>query len=493
MIGGSTGINAVISMGRAKAGALFLGPEGIGLMGLFYNLFAMLGTVFGMGINNSGVKQVAQAVGLNHPEKVGRTIRVLRSVCWFTGMLGLLSTAVFSSYISTWVFGDGQYTLSIAVASSILLLNSVSNGQLALIQGMRRIADLAKLSILKTFIGTLAAVLCFWSMGKDGIVPSIILGSVIGLFFSWWFARKIPVPDCDDLNVSSTVRESKALMTLGFAFMWAGSLAAAAVLIRSSLVANHLGLEATGFYNAAWSITMIFSQLILGAMGADYFPRLASMSHDHESMRRLVHEQTEIAILIMLPALVGVLSFAPLAIQLFYSADFLPAAGLLQWFVLGILGRALAWPMGYISVALGKSRLFAITDTISILCHLGLSAFLLFKIGLVGIPIAFFIHHILYTLAMTVIANRLIAYSWSKSALLLVAQATALVGISFLIRNSFEEITAFIIGIGLVAITGIFCLRGLMSRLGGDHKIIKLARRIPGMNLMRKRGKRDPR
>jgi PST family polysaccharide transporter len=41
-------------------------------------------------------------------------------------------------------------------------------------------------------------------------------------------------------------------------------------------------------------------------------------------------------------------------IKLFYTSEFLPAVTMLQWFVLGCLGRVIGWPLGFVVLALGK-------------------------------------------------------------------------------------------------------------------------------------------
>ena len=44
--------------------ALLLGPAGFGLMGLYTSILALTQAIAGMGINQSGVRQIAEAVGL---------------------------------------------------------------------------------------------------------------------------------------------------------------------------------------------------------------------------------------------------------------------------------------------------------------------------------------------------------------------------------------------------------------------------------------------
>ena len=69
------------------------------------------------------------------------------------------------------------------------------------------------------------------------------------------------------------------------------------------------------------------------------------LGRDHGAMRRMVNEQTEIGLLLALPGLFATVALAPWIIRVFYTAQFAGAAELLQWFVLGCLGRVISWPM----------------------------------------------------------------------------------------------------------------------------------------------------
>src|SRR2546428_12909503 len=59
LMGGSTVANIAVSVVRAKAMALLLGPSGVGLLGLYSSILNLTHSVAGMGINQSGVRQIA--------------------------------------------------------------------------------------------------------------------------------------------------------------------------------------------------------------------------------------------------------------------------------------------------------------------------------------------------------------------------------------------------------------------------------------------------
>ena len=96
LIGGSSVVNIVIGIVRTKAMAVLLGPAGFGLMGVYGSIADLAQSIAGMGINSSGVRQIAEAVGTGETERIARTVAVLRRTSVFLGILGAILLVVFS-------------------------------------------------------------------------------------------------------------------------------------------------------------------------------------------------------------------------------------------------------------------------------------------------------------------------------------------------------------------------------------------------------------
>ena len=67
-----------------------------------------------MGINSSGVRQIAEAVGTGDTERITRTTVVLRRTSIFLGILGAVLLVVFSRQVSDLTFGDDQHAAPVA-------------------------------------------------------------------------------------------------------------------------------------------------------------------------------------------------------------------------------------------------------------------------------------------------------------------------------------------------------------------------------------------
>jgi PST family polysaccharide transporter len=101
------------------------------------------------------------------------------------------------------------------------------------------------------------------------------------------------------------------LVRLGLAFMWSGLAVAVVAYLTRALITQQISLEAVGIFSAAFALSGMFRNFVLGAMGADYYPRLTAVASDRNAVNRLVNEQTEIGLLLAVPGLLATLSLAP--------------------------------------------------------------------------------------------------------------------------------------------------------------------------------------
>jgi enterobacterial common antigen flippase len=479
IVGGAQAGVYLIGLARVKLVAILLGPTGVGLVGLYTSAIGLIGVVSGMGVGESAVREIARAHGQDSAEKVARTVLVLRRVCWATGLFGWVLAILFREQISTAISGSPRHSGAIAWLGSIVLLNAISYGQLALLQGLRRIGDMARANVLGSLAGSFVVILIYFALGQTGIIPAMIAAALISLGGSYWFARRIVVAPLS-VDWDETWRGFRRLAGLGVALMWGYFLQATIDIFTRSLITRKFGIEAAGIYQSAWALSGLFAFFVLTAMGADFYPRLTATIHDHEKAARAVNEQTEIGILLALPGLLAILAFAPMAIKLLYTQQFLAAADLLPWMALGVFCRVVSWPLSYVQVAAGASRWFAVTVTALYGSQALLTLWLVEGNGIIGAAYASVVPYALFSIAMLWVTRVLIGFSWSIESRNLIMVSTAFIVAGFAARYTPLDSGSIIAG-GVLTLAGtLFCLRGLAARLGEGHRIVKWLLIAPG-------------
>ena len=413
IVGGSSLLNIVIGIIRTKMMALLLGPTGFGLLSVFGSIVTLTQTLAGMGVNSSGVRQIAEAAGSDDALRITRTSSALRRLSLLLGGLGALALILFSRPISQLTFGTPRYAGQVSGLSIAAFFAILSAGQGALINGLRRIADLARMNVLGASLGMLLSVPVVYILRERGVVPALVLVSATTWLASWWYSRKARVPSVP-LSASTLLQESKSLLKLGIAFMASGLMTVGIAYVVRIAIARKVGFEATGLYQSAWTLGSLYVGFILQAMGADFYPRLTACANDNPACNRLVNEQAHVGLLLGGPGVVATLTFAPLIIAMFYSTRFGAAVGVLRWICLGTILQVVTWPMGFILVAKARQTLFVLCELAWSIVSLGLAWLCIQRFGLIGAGIAFFGSYIFHGLLLYVIVRKVSGYRWSS-------------------------------------------------------------------------------
>jgi antigen flippase len=458
LIGSSTMFNLVFRVVRIKAVALILGPAGVGIFGIYSSLADLTRCIAGMGINSSGVRQIAEAVGTGETQRIAHTVRTLRRVAFCSGALGALLLLVFCRQASWLTFKDFQHTGAVALLALVVLFNEVSAGQSALVQGMRRISDLAKLNVFGALYGTVFSIPIIFYYHEAGVVPSLVCVALMGVVTSWWYARKIHVEPVE-LSRQQFFIEARDLLKLGMAFMASFLLTLGATYLIRIIILQKLDLEAVGYFTAAYTIGGLYIQFVIEAMGADFFPRLTAVANNNEECNRLVNEQAEVGMLLAGPGAIATLTFAPFVIRAFYSTQFGAAVGILNWICLGMTLRVVSWPMGYMINAKGMRNLFFWTEFFKNLISVALAWVGIVFFGLKGAGMAFFGMYVAYWIGIYMVVSRVSGFRWSGSNRRL---AFAFVPLAILVFNDeafLPQMMQLPVNIAITLLTGIYSLK----------------------------------
>lgn len=477
LVGGAQIIRVLIGIIQTKCVALFLGPAGVGLIGAYQSIVQLSTQLSGLGINQSGVRDVAVAAGADDRQKLARTVLILRRICLVTGVVGAIILACLSLPICRLTFSSSEHVFEVALLAIVVFFTLVAQGQMAIIQGMRRITDLVRVQIIVSIIGVLTSIPLYIFLGQRGIVPSLLVVGFINLCVTWKFSRVVDI-DSADLSWREIFSGAESLVALGVAFMLGGLVSLLTIYATRVLVIRVLGIDALGLYEAAFAISGYLLNFVLGAMGADFYPRLASVEHDHKQMTQLVNEQTEIGLLLATPALLAMLGMAPFVINILYTIDFYPASILLRWFSLGCFLQVISWPMGFVILAKGDKKWFVFSQ--AIFCALNLS-FIFVGLqfwGLNGVAIAFCLTYFLHVIGIRLIAGHLIEFTWTVNAKkMILVQLTSAVLI-FLISLHLTDVRAGALGGFAALLMSIYCLAQLADRLGDAHGLSKFLRKM---------------
>lgn len=364
IFGGVQVFNILIGIVRVKFVAVLLGTAGVGIMGLLNAPINLIVSVTGLGIAFSAVRDVSVAHGTGDLTKIALTIRTLRRWSWFTGLLGALVTISLAPLLSQWTFGSKEYTWAFIWLSVTLLLQAISKGQSAILQGTRKLQEMAKAGVIGSLLGLITSIPLYYFFGVEGIVPAMLITAVTGLYLSWYFSRRIRIEKIE-LSFKESMKSGLGMAKLGVSMTIAGFVGTFSTYILNAFISSKGGVDQVGLYNAGWGIVGQYTGIIFTAMATDYFPRLSAIKDDNDKVMDLVKQQAETALLIMTPLLALLIITMPIVIKILYTPAFLPVIMFANLTVLGMQFKAVSWALGYIYLAKGEGRLFLIIEIVS--------------------------------------------------------------------------------------------------------------------------------
>ena len=467
LIGGTQVLTLLIGIARTKALALWLGPAGMGLAGLYLSATGLIGTITGLGIGSSGVRQIAEAAGSGDGKKLARTVAALRAAALVSSLAGMLIIVGLCRPLSRATFGKLDYAGDLALVSLTLLCGGVSAGQIALLQGLRRLKDMAAAQVLGAAFGAVVSVTLVFFLRERGVAWFLVAISLFGVLTSWWYARKVKIEKVP-IGLGQILTETRGLLSMGFAFMTAGLASAGSSYLTRVLITHRLGLDSAGLYQATWTLSTYYVGFVLSAMGADFCPRLTGVATDNATVNHMVNEQVETGVLIALPGVLATLVLAPWVLSLFYSKAFVAAATLVRWQAIGVFLRVVSWPLAMVLIAKGKSGLYMGTEIVSAALGLALLFGSMRAWGLEGVGVAFAASYILYTATMWAVCHRVSGFSWSRGSRKIVGASCALVLLAFLTSRLLPEPWASGGGALLTLLGGLASFVGLQRLLNID-------------------------
>lgn len=467
IIGGASFINIVIGVLRTKVLAVLLGPAGVGLASLYTGLMGAASTMATMGLGPVGTRQIAEACS----QEDARAILVARrALFWGTMLLaGAGGLVVWSlrSGLAMHALGNASYSGAVGWLSIGVMLSVAGASQGALIQGMRRISDIARLSVFGSAISTALGIGLLWRWRQAGLVAYILVAPLASFVLGHIYVSRLPKVQTENVTLQELKREWKILLRLGLAMVGAGVVQQLTQLWIRIDVARVLGAQSLGQYQAAWTISMQYVTFVLGAMGTDYYPRLTGLIHDPKAAARLVNEQTEVATLLSAPVFIVMMAITPWVIHLLYAASFTPAIEILRWQILGDVLKVATWPLGFLILAAGDGKTYFWTEALAWLLIAGLITLLAPTMGLKITGIAYLADYALFLPLMYWLARRRIGFQWSGS-------VVSLSGATFAICFGVDILTALthwgtLVGCVAAAAFTVYSLGRIthMSNLGG--------------------------
>ncbi|WP_316746906.1 O-antigen translocase [Pedobacter gandavensis] len=466
LFGGVQVIQILTSIIRGKLVAVLLGTAGMGINTLINSVITVIVQFASLGLNFSAVRDISQANISGDKDELNRTVKVFRHLMYYCAILGAVIIIGSSYWISEFTFGNNSYTWGFVWLSIVVVLNILNSSNITVLQGMQRLKDMAKASLIGSVAGLIFSVPFYYFYGENGIIPALVVAALITFSVSQYFSSKLKF-DVLALNRQDTFKQGSEMAKLGIAMMLSTLIGSAVTYLVNAYIGKYGSIAEVGLYGAGISITNQYVSVIFTAMAVDYFPRLSAVCNDRKKVNEIVNQQAEIVVLIIAPLLIIMILTAPILIKVLLSKEFLVITGFVTWVAFALLFKAASFALGYISFAKGDKKTFFLFEGITgslliLICNISG-----YKLGgLTGIAISILISYIIYLIAVNILASRLYGFNLEKKFKYIFLISILLLGSVFLITMFFSNLFGYLAGSLVLAISLYYSYSELNKRIG---------------------------
>ena len=469
--------NIIVKVGLNKVVAMLLGAEGMGIIGIYNSAIQMIRTGASLGVNQSAVRDISEANACNDSVRFSRIISLTNKVIWFTALLGMGATIVLSPYLSKWYFGDGTYTLAFVWISIVVALNVLSEGQLAILKGMRQLRALAKASIWGSLVGLVAAIPFYYFFGRGGIIPSLAITAFAALFFSNLYVRRIEYTRTK-LSVKEIWTEATPMVKMGVALMLVGFIGSVFDMIVAAFISNTGSLADVGYYNAGAAIISGYFGIVITAMSTDYYPRISAVHNDNEKLAEEMNKQSETGLVMIFPLVVLFVFLSPIFINILYSSEFYETNNYTDYAMIGTVIIVVSNCMGMILLAKQASNIFIWSVLGQRILLIGVYILGYSKLGLTGLGLSYIGTGLVHILFMMTILGHFYGIKLSNRVARLLVLVIAVTLITVFVRKIDAILIKYACGVLLLSFACVYSHVYMKRNMGLDlvnivkHKIL---------------------
>jgi O-antigen/teichoic acid export membrane protein len=363
----SFGTLAAIAFGAvtAKILALTLGAAGIGLYGVLRQ-FVQTGVLAGS--LNSDIA-VVQGIASRSEEEQRAFVRLSVTIVFSAGAFVAVTVAALAPWLARWVAGTQDPNVVIAVrwAAAAILLGVLFSYLLDLLTAFRSLRHRATMQIVTAVTMAAAAYPVARAVLAGATYMLVLLpaaGYAFGILFGLSSVRRSAPGLMTGVLPRFDPRPAGDFLQLCAVLLATNLLGSFTVLALRALAVRAGGMPAAGFFDAAWTVTIGYTSLVLMTFQVYYIPELAALQHAAARSAAIL-QMLRFACFLSLPLIVAIIAVKPFVITFLYSQDFLPTLRMMRWVLIADYLKISAWVLGGPMLAYGEKWTFFWSELVS--------------------------------------------------------------------------------------------------------------------------------
>ncbi|WP_347922399.1 O-antigen translocase [Pontimicrobium sp. SW4] len=381
--------------------AIFIGAEGMALIGNLRSFFTSIQTFATVGLYNGVVKYIGKFK--DDAVKLGKTISTAYYLGFFATFLVSLMCYYNAERVNFFLFSENyDFIYIIKIMALAIPFYSLNMFCFSIMNGFSKYKILLVINIIGQIMGLGVTLLLIWKNNIDGALISVVISpslifliTLVGILNRRSLISQIKVENINFKKIKKFGPFALMALVSGIA------LPLVTIAIRNYIITTQ-GMNSAGYWEAMNRISTYYLMFVNSLMTLYFLPRFAEITDKKEFRIEVFSFYKNIAPVFGLGLFVIYL-LKPFVIVLFLSDDFTPVKELFGWQLLGDFIKILSVLIAYNFIAKKMFWHFIITELFLVFITYFTSLYFVDIYGVVGANIAHFVSYVMYFVIILII------------------------------------------------------------------------------------------
>ena len=387
-------IKIIAGILTSKAIAIFIGAEGLALIGNLRNFLSSVQSISILGLYNGVVKYIAEFK--KNTVELSKTI----STVFY---LGFISTIIVSflcyfnaQYINTIIFPIySDYAYVIRIMAIALPFYSLNMFAFSIMNGFSKFKILIIINIIGQILGLSITLLLIYQDKIDGALVSVVIAE--SLIFLITLVGIVNQRSLLPLIKPSHVSFSyiKKLSPFSAMVLFSGVVLPLVALAIRTYIIDNIGYKDAGLWEAMTRISKYYLMFISSLMTLYILPRFSEIDNVKDFRNEIFNFYKTIIPFFAL-GLLAIFLLKPFIVSIIFSNEFKPVEDLFLWQLLGDFVKVLSIVIAYQFLAKKMFWHYIITEAFLVVILYATSIYFIDIYGIKGATIAHFVTYLMY-------------------------------------------------------------------------------------------------
>ena len=403
----STTISLLVKLITNKVIALYLGTNGMFLMGQLKDFLKIGNTLGTMGIETGTVKYTSE---LNNKEKdfkdlVGTSFKIhLYSSLIIIGLI-----LIFYNYLTLSISKEmseiNNYSFKYLLCFSIISF-SIQTFIMSVLNGLKKIKIFILINIIATIISAGVLIFLVINYFTVGAYYALILSPIITLITALIICLFLKPFKLNFLNSVLKIKYFKNLSKFSLMAIMAPICLVGATFTVRYYIYDEFDSNHAGSWEAMWRISAIYLLFLTTTFKFYLVPTFTNL--ENNSLKKEVFKIWKTILPIIVIITLGVYIAKDLIIDILFTSEFNLINSLILFHLLGDIIKINCWVLGNILIAKAKTNHFILFQVEWSIVFVVLSIILANIYGFVGLSIAYFSTYIIHFLLLNIYFRKLL-------------------------------------------------------------------------------------